>query len=204
MSRRLLRAAAPLGLVAAALLTVSACGDAEPFQSQEHSVVSGVEATLGSVLIRNATITLDPDGTSGQLLLVLFNDGRSADALTSVSSPRATATLPTPTALSTASSPGPSAPGTSGVELAAQSAVQLQGGTQSIALENITGGPRVGDSLPITFQFAAAGSTTLRVPITQGQDDEPQGAQTFSRGASSAGLDSYGTETPTPNAASTP
>lgn len=184
MSRRLLRAAVPVGLAAAALITMSACGDVVPFQSQEHPVVPGVEATLGSVLIRNATITIDPDSTSGQLLLVLFNDGTAPDTLTSVSSPQvATAILP--------SSPSGAA-STRGVELASRSSVSLFGGTQAIALSGITGGPRVGASLPITFQFAAAGSTTLQVPISQGLYNEPQGAQTFARGRQSAGLDTYG------------
>ncbi|HEY5336375.1 MAG TPA: copper chaperone PCu(A)C [Mycobacteriales bacterium] len=195
MSRRLLRAAVPAGLAAAALLTVSACGDAVPFQSQEHPVVAGVEATLGTVLIRNATITIDPDHTSGQLLLVMFNDGSASDALTSVSSPQvSTVTLPSPLR-------GPVS--TSGVELASQSTVSLFGGTQAISLSGITGSPRVGDSLTVTFQFAAAGSTTLQVPISQGLYNEPQGAETFARGQQSAGLDDYPTAAPTPSSAAT-
>lgn len=194
MTRRLLRAAAPVGL-AAALLAVSACGSVVTFQSQEHPVVQGVEATLGTVLIRNATITIDPDGTSGQLLLVMFNDGKASDQLTSVSSPRvAHVVLPQAAASGTSGS---------GVELAALSSVSLRGGTQAITLDGISGGPRIGDSLPITFQFAAAGSTTLEVPITQGLYDEPQGAETFSRGQRSAGLDTYASDQPRPSPTST-
>lgn len=194
MTRRLLRAAAPVGL-AAALLAVSACGSVVTFQSQEHPVVQGVEATLGTVLIRNATITIDPDGTSGQLLLVMFNDGKASDQLTSVSSPRvAHVVLPQAAAGGTSGS---------GVELAALSSVSLRGGTQAITLDGISGGPRIGDSLPITFQFAAAGSTTLEVPITQGLYDEPQGAETFSRGQRSAGLDTYASDQPRPSPTST-
>lgn len=195
MTRRLLRAAAPVGLAAAALLAVSACGSVVTFQSQEHPVVQGVEATLGTVLIRNATITIDPDGTSGQLLLVMFNDGKASDQLTSVSSPRvAHVVLPQAAASGTSGS---------GVELAALSSVSLRGGTQAITLDGISGGPRIGDSLPITFQFAAAGSTTLEVPITQGLYDEPQGAETFSRGQRSAGLDTYASDQPRPSPTST-
>lgn len=196
MSRRLLRAAAPVGLAAAALLAVSACGDSVAFQSKEHPVVPGVEATLGAVLIRNATITLDPGGTSGELLMVLFNDGKQSDALTSVSSPRvANAVLP-PT-------DGRAGGSGSAVELAAMSTVPLRGGTQVITLNGISGGPRVGASLPITFRFAAAGSTTLRVPIIQGPYDQPQGAETFTRSPDGAGLETYGTEAPKPSPTST-
>ncbi len=195
MTRRLLRAAAPVGLAAAALLAVSACGSVVPFQSQEHPVVQGVEATLGTVLIRNATITIDPDRTSGQLLLVMFNDGKSSDQLTSVSSPRVAHVVLPPAASG----------GTSGsaVELAAMSSVPLRGGTQVITLNGISGGPRVGASLPITFQFAAAGSTTLEVPITQDLYNQPQGAETFSRGQRSAGLETYGSEQPHPSPSTT-
>lgn len=202
MSRRLLRAAVPVGLAVAALLTVSACGDAEPFQSKEHPVVSGVEATLGSVLIRNATITIDPDRTSGQLLLVLFNDGKAPDALTSVSSPQV-ASVSLPRSTTATGSLGSADVENAGLKLASQSSVSLFGGTQAISLSGITGGPRIGDSLPITFQFAAAGSTTLQVPISQGLYDEPQGAETFARGQRSAGLDTYGSDEPRPSPTST-
>jgi copper(I)-binding protein len=186
----------------AALLTVSACGDAEPFQSKEHPVVSGVEATLGSVLIRNATITIDPDRTSGQLLLVLFNDGKAPDALTSVSSPQV-ASVSLPRSTTATGSLGSADVENAGLKLASQSSVSLFGGTQAISLSGITGGPRIGDSLPITFQFAAAGSTTLQVPISQGLYDEPQGAETFARGQRSAGLDTYGSDEPRPSPTST-
>lgn len=229
MSRRLVRAVVPVGLAAAAALTLAACGNTVAFQSQEHPVVAGVEATLGTVLIRNATITIDPDGTSARLLLVMFNEGKHADALTSVSSPRVaqvrlppaapaadsvtgsatasptvteTALAPpsTPaTAASTSAAPGAStsAPPASAtqVELPPMSTVPLRG-AQAITLDGISGGPRVGNSLPITFQFAAAGSVSLLVPITDDLYDTPMGAQTFARNQNSAGLETYASESP--------
>lgn len=192
MSRRLLRVAAPL-LAGAVLATVSACGTVAE-QSVEHPVVAGVETTLGSVLIRNVTITLDPGGDSGQLQVALFNEGAGPDALAGVSSPRiAHATLPT--------SPGRTG---SGVALPPGGSAFLNAEPKMITLTGISGGPRVGDSLPITFQFEAAGSTTLEVPITPGPGSLPAGAETMSRAASSAGLETYATQSPGINPSPTP
>lgn len=200
MSRRLLRVAAPL-LAGAVLATVSACGTVAE-QSKEHSVVAGVETTLGSVLIRNATITLGPGPDSGQLRLVLFNEGSGPDALTGVTSPSfARAVLPSPS--------GPTGNGVAltsakTVPLPARGSAFLNDEPEVITLTGISGGPRVGDSLPVTFQFEAAGSTTLQVPVTPGPGALPAGAETMSRNPSSAGLESYATQSPGINPTPTP
>ena len=222
---RLTRVAAPAVLAAAALLAVSACGDATPEQSKEHSVIAGVDTQIGDVLIRNATITVDPGGTTGTLDVALFNKGTAGDALTSVTSDHASFDLPDTAAL--ASSPAPatgtpnaarsgarslvtaSPPTSPGVELAAQTGVFLNTDPRTIRISELSPSLVLGQTLPLTMSFATAGSITLRVPVTATTGVHFGGLETASPAVSGAGAENgdsqpdVQTGSPTPFAGST-
>jgi copper(I)-binding protein len=190
--RRLLRAAAPVVLAAAALVTVAACGDATPDQTKEHSTVAGLNTSVGDVLIRDAQIEINPDDTSGELLVALFNQGSGSDELTSVTSPRATFTLPSTSDVSATPAPASDTSGTSatssGVTLDVGAGVFLDEPPSSIEMSGVSGDPlQLGDLVPVTLTFAAAGSTTISVPVTEDAIPSPYGEETTTPAPSQAG-----------------
>ncbi len=181
LPRRPARAAlAAPALAVAAVLCLAGCGNngvAE--QSKEHSSVSGASGQAGSVLIRNATLTLGLGG-GAVMAVAFFNGAGEADALTAMTSPQA-ASFTLPTAAGTANAYGdpsdnpqddvtaaPAAVGGAGVGLPAQTGVFLGGGRDLITVAGLTGSPLIGQSVPVTFTFRSAGSVTLYVPITGG------------------------------------
>jgi copper(I)-binding protein len=162
-------------LAVAVGLSVAGCGSGGvAVQSKEHSNAAGASGDVGSIQVRDAVIMLGI-GTQATLDVALFNQGMQADSLTGVTSPDASSfTLPTgalapaiggpenPTSsaasTSVAASPGP-------VTVQAQNGVFLDSFATQIVIAGLSGAPTVGQSLPVTFTFAAAGSLTLQVPI---------------------------------------
>jgi copper(I)-binding protein len=175
---RSIGAFALVGLVTLGSLT--ACR--EPAQSKVSSNIAGLNATVGTVGIRNAQVTLGSDGTAS-VTMALFNNGGSADALTTVSSDNATgAEIP---------NGGIALPNSDGVFINATDPVLLTGMKPVF----------VGANISVTVGFENAGTATLRIPIT-GSDDAivaPSPADTSSSTSS-------GTSTPsdTTSASATP
>jgi len=132
--------------VVAALLTGCA---AHPVQSQEHSTISGQNASVGPVLIRDATIRLT-DGGRGVLDVALYNSGQQADSLTGVSS-RGAGTITLPMG--------------SSVALPPQAGVFLNQPSEQIMLGRLIGRPMPGQSLPVTLTFSKAGAVNLIIPV---------------------------------------
>ncbi len=190
------------GLVATvALVTpvLAGCGGGQTnTQAKEHASIRGVSATVGDIAIRDALITVtgtDGGGTgtlTGQLELVIFNQGQTVDELTSVSpagAPTFTATLPRPsdviaagdaagasplegssdsTSAATSSPSAVSEPSTrsnSPVSLPTASGVFLNRSPARIAVSGLAASTLVGVSIPVTFTFSLAGPVTLQVPV---------------------------------------
>jgi len=224
VTRRLLRAAAPLALAATALVAASACDSAVPAQSKEHSTTAGVNSQVGSVLIRNAGIVVDQGGTSGRLDVALVNQGTAPDQLLSITSPAATFALPSTATASevqksvTATPTSPAAPQVSSstasatvaapgepVQLLAGTAVFLDKAGTSVVITHIDQPLRIGNELSITFTFAAAGTLTLSVPVVDSTVPQAGGLQTASPAVTKAGVEGgeVPSESETPFAAST-
>ena len=132
-----------------ALGALTACR--EPAQSKVASNIAGLNATVGTVGIRNAQVTLGTDGAAS-VTMALFNNGGSADELMTVTSDNATG--------SDVPGGGISLPNSNGVFINATDPVLLTGMKPVL----------VGANISVTVTFANAGTATLRLPIT-GSDD---------------------------------
>lgn len=164
------RVAAP-ALLLATVVSAAACSPTAA-QSSEHSTVVGVQAQIGSILVSDATLTLTGSGQA-VVDLALYNRAEQADELTSASSSAATsATLPQlPTA---GSSGGQSSVGaTAGIALPPQTGVFLDQPGAEISLSGFIAAPTVGETLPVTLTFAAAGMLTIDVPVLAATSTEP-------------------------------
>lgn len=159
-------------LVAAVLLT--GCGSEQPLPGETGFLngAGGVDTRVGPVLLRDVSIDEPDDGVYApgdlvRLRVTLFNEAATQDALSAVSTPAASDSLllvdrdcdgttervgevllpPQPTVRT----PAPGVP--DGPEV--YDAVQLQLDEQL----------RSGESVPVTFTFREAGSTTVQVPV---------------------------------------
>jgi copper(I)-binding protein len=147
------------GVAVAALLAGCAT---HPVQSQEHSSIAGQNASVGPILIRDASIRLTSGG-QGVLDVALYNSGADADSLTGVTSSAAAAiTLPMG--------------GT--VALPPQAGVFLNTPPDEIMLGALTGSPLPGQSLPVTLTFAKAGTLNLVVPVLAGDSGSASASPT--------------------------
>lgn len=164
------RVAAP-ALLLATVVSASACSTTAP-QSAEHSTVVGVQAQVGSILVSDAAMT--PTGNGQAVVdLALYNRAGQADELTAASSSVATVvTLPQlpPTASAGASSPFTT---TAGIVLPPQTGVFLDQPGAEISLSGFIAAPTVGETLPVTLTFAAAGMLTIDVPVLAATSTEP-------------------------------
>lgn len=114
-----------------------------------HAVVNGIEISNLFVLGAPSGSTLPP-GSSAGVFLSLFNMGTQNDALVSVSA-------------SGSASGGHVSGGT--VSLPAGSPVNLAGPRPSVVLSGLTETLSGGQTVPVTLNFARAGSVTLQAPV---------------------------------------
>ena len=121
-----------------------------------HEAAGGAYTTFNGISINNAFVlgaptgSSVPAGSSASLFVSLFNGSAGDDQLTSVSAPDyATSVLVTG--------------GT--VSLPAQGEVDLTGPQPSVVLSGLTKPLAGGGTIPVTFDFAHAGSVTLQVPV---------------------------------------
>jgi copper(I)-binding protein len=152
-----------------------------------HQAAGGAYTTFNGISISNAFVlgapsgSSVPAGSSASLFVSLFNGGTGDDQLTSVSAPDyATSVLVTG--------------GT--VSLPAQGEVNLTGPQPSVVLSGLTKPLDSSASIPVTFDFAQAGSVTLQVPV------EPQSSyySTYSPPPAPAPTTASPTTTSTPKA----
>ena len=166
-------------LAAGVLLPVvlTSCGvgrNAETYR--ERSTIDAVDASVGSLELRN--VAIDPPaageselaaGKDARLTLSIVNTGDSADTLSSVSSPAASsAELSSGTGSSSgasaAASASPSAGSPAGgVGIPARAAVGS--GAFSVTLRGLTAAVRPGQSIPVTFVFGSGSQQQLNVPV---------------------------------------
>src|SRR5690349_2439929 len=99
-------AVAALAMCAVALTSACAAGE-HAATSEESPAIDGVGASVGPgspILLREISIARPPNGVSyaagdsADLMLVIVNNGRSADTLTSVSTPAAGSVTVSPSA----------------------------------------------------------------------------------------------------------
>jgi len=148
---------AVLGALAVAALATGCSAGIGAETSQERPAVQGVEATLGKVALRD--VYIEPSATGGPdlayLVAVLVNSGPTPDTLDGISSTAATSI--------TASTGATTFPLNDGTLLALTDPVTGETGlTVSMSLSQPA---TVGLTIPVTFSFASAGSTTLQVPV---------------------------------------
>jgi copper(I)-binding protein len=164
-ARRLL-----IGAAAMALLTVAiaGCEAGENAPTLEfHSASSGAHTVFNGITITNAFVLAAPSGaslpagSSAGLFVGLFNTNTGADQLIGASAPGTAASVSL----------------TSGtVTLPANEPAYLTGPAPELVLNKLTRALAGGTTIPVTLDFAHAGSVTLQVPV------EPQSFQwaTFS------------------------
>jgi copper(I)-binding protein len=182
---RLLLGAGVLAMLIPAIAGCEAGNDAPTLEF--HSASSGAQTVVDGLRITNVFVlgapagSTVPAGASASLFLSIYNGGTSSDTLESVTAPGSAASITL--------SGGP-------VALPADAApVNLTGPQPAVVLENLKTPLRGGSTIPVTLQFAQAGSVTLQVPV------EPQSFQwaTFSPPAS-ATASPVSTTTTTPSA----
>jgi copper(I)-binding protein len=154
------KVARPLLIGALALLIPAATAGCEaglnaptlefhPASSGAHVVVNGI--TISNVFVLGApTGSTLPPGSSASVFLSLFNSGTNSDTLTSVSAPGS-------------ASAGQVSGGT--VSLPPNSEVNLTGPQPSVVLSGLKTTLSGGEDIPVTLNFAHAGSVTLQVPV---------------------------------------
>ena len=180
-----------IGAVALAVPAAAGCeaGDNAP-TLEFHHAAGGAYTTFNGISISNAFVlgappaSSVPAGSSASLFVSLYNGGAGDDQLTSVSAPDyATSVLVTG--------------GT--VSLPAQGEVNLTGPQPSVVLSGLTKPLSGSEAIPVTFDFAHAGSVTLQVPV------EPQSSyySTYSPPPTPAPTTASPTTTSTPKVKTT-
>lgn len=144
-SCRSIAAFALVGTLAIGVL--AACGH-EPPQSKEHASIAGINASVGTIAIRNIQVTLGANGNA-TITGAFFDQGTEPDSLIAVSSTSAqSGQLPTGEVL----------------DLKPGEGVFLTTTSTPIVLVGVKG-VRVGANIPIELSFQAAGRATLLVPV---------------------------------------
>jgi copper(I)-binding protein len=185
---RLLLGAGVLALIVPAVAGCEATNDAPTLQF--HSAASGAQTVFNDIRISNAFVLGGPSGTplpsgsSAGLFVSLYNGGRTADTLESVSAPGWASSVD----LSGGSVQLP----------ASTSPVNLTGPAPELVLQDVSKPLNGGSSLPVTFHFAQAGAVTLQVPI------EPQSFQWATFSPAPTAQTATPTTTPTGTATATP
>lgn len=144
-----------VGGALALALAVSGCAAGQISQTADQvAAIDGANATVGDVGVRNALLATAPatgyaKGADAPLLLTISNDGVDGDTLSQVSSAAAADVQIS----GTAALPG-QALTTFGTDTPAK-----------VTLKGLTAPLVYGQSVPVTFSFAKAGSVTVNVPI---------------------------------------
>jgi hypothetical protein len=161
-----------LALVAAAAVTTACGADTALVESEFLHGAGGVHARVGDVLLRDVSLDEPADGSFergdvARLRLVLFNEAPAADVLTDVSTPVAADVR----LLVDADCDG-TAERLGAVPLPPQPPVARPAPTPpdgpepfyrvDVVLDEAL---RAGESVPVRFTFANAGSTTVQVPV---------------------------------------
>ena len=181
---RLLLGAGVLALLIPAIAGCEAGNDAPTLQFHPaafgaHTVFNGIQITNAFVLGAPRGSTL-PSGSSAGLFVSLYNGGNSSDTLVSATAPGTAGSISF--SGGTVTLPVNAAP------------VNLTGPEPEVVLEGLTQPLRGGTNIPVTFDFAHAGTVTLQVPV------EAQSFQwaTFSPPASATTGAAVSTATATP------
>lgn len=151
------RALVPTGLalLAAACLALSGCAAGQYSQTANQvAAIDGANGTVGSLTVLNARLAPTdsedyPAGSSARLLLWISNDGLTPDTLNGVSTSAAKSVKITGDA---------SVPGQSLADFATDQ------GTK-VTVTGFVQNEIYGQSIPVTFSFANAGSLSLNIPI---------------------------------------
>ncbi|HEY0932874.1 MAG TPA: hypothetical protein VGD91_03940 [Trebonia sp.] len=146
------------GVLALASVAVAGCEAGSNAPTLEfHSANSGAMANLNGIQISDAFVlgapsgATVPSGSSAGLFVAFYNGGNTSDTLMSA---RAAG------AASSVTLPGGS------VSLPANSAgINLTGPSPKVVLNNLTKPLNGGTFVPVTFDFAHAGTVTLQVPV---------------------------------------
>ena len=158
-SRRSARALRGLAVAAVTVLVPAVAGceaGANAPTQQWHQPTPGASARLNQIAISNVFVLGAPPqsslaaGGSAGLFLAVSNDGSKSDTLLSISAPGTARSVLMPK---------------KGIALASRQSVLLQGPAPQIVLQELSRALRGGQDIPVTLNFANAGSVTLRVPV---------------------------------------
>jgi copper(I)-binding protein len=127
------------------LLGIAACQQGAP----------AAEASIGDLRITGGFAYEPIIQASGAAYFTVKNGGTAPDTLLGVSSPAASGAM----------LHGGSMAHLSVIEIPAGGTVRLKSGDTHIMLSDFITMPQAGDSLPITVQFAHAGSISLKLPV---------------------------------------
>jgi copper(I)-binding protein len=180
---------AVIGVVlAVAIPVLSGCGlEVQEETSHETSPIQASNATIGSIGVRNAFVTYDPQGGSqplattppvpgagntgpGYLVVTLVNNGPKRDELTGVTSRLGTVTVHPVANHGNSAQTGPvnpSAPVTLLPGVPVTFGTPALGGAGGPTLRIATAGTpgTSGTDVPVQFSFATAGTATVQVPV---------------------------------------
>lgn len=141
----------------------------------QSGAMAGVNTRIGPILLRNIYVDepngeLLPRGSNGRMYLHLFNVGETADALVAVTTPAAESTvLHQDRSGEGRLEPVTTLPLPAGVDPIARSRAAETWGVEPpgfyVLLSRLTESLRPGESIPVSFTFAHAGTTTVFVPI---------------------------------------
>ena len=141
-------------VVMAAVLALSGCAAGQISQTADQvAAVDGANGTIGYMSVLNVVLATTPNsdyakGADAPLQLWLSNTGIQPDQLTGISSPAAASVQ------------------INGINaIPGQTLKDLTGPRGAITLKGLTSNITYGESVPVTFAFAAAGNLTVNVPI---------------------------------------
>src|SRR6201996_9125196 len=192
---RLLLGAGVLALVIPAVAGCEAGNNAPTLEF--HAASAGAQTVFNGITITNAFVlgaqsgsTL-PTGSSAGLFVSLYNGGSSSDTLQSVTAPGWAGSISL--AGGSVALPANAAP------------VDLTGPQPQVVLENLTKPVVGGTYIPVTFDFAHAGTVQLQVPVEpQSYDWSSYSPAPSSPSATPTGAAVNSSQTATPITSATP
>ncbi len=144
----------PVVAVLVAALALSGCAAGQISQTADQvAAIDGANGTVGYMGVRNVLLatTTGADyakGANAPLELWVSNTGIQADTLTGITTPAATSVVINGVA-----------------RIPGQTLKDFTGDTNTITLRGLTSTITYGQSVPVTFSFASAGTLTVNVPI---------------------------------------
>ena len=148
------RVLVPVVAALAAVVLVSGCAAGQISQTANQvAAIDGGNGTIGQIGVRNALLATPTGadyakGADAPLLMWVSTAGLNSDTLTAVSTPAAASVQIN----GTATVPG-------------QSLADFTGSKVTFTLKDLTSTISYGESIPVTFAFASAGSLTVNVPV---------------------------------------